>query len=386
MARQIKELFSQLREMTDGVKRVTNLLPGTEQNIADEYQHQILHAGGETLQVIDQLMNGESRLLSPVLQDTETFQDYIDRFGQQERENVDTAANYVVVTLKGQKFLGISRLVKRDLSLAELREMYELGPEYSDEVIKEAQQQEQLEISSDVGVHISFASMPLHAVSEVHREGTKSAKLAAHAAATTLLTGAEVSQKVSNEYQDHCHDEDPTFSYSQPHFITPLGIALSSATDPETLDKLLVVTAQTTAIAHGTSQPALGEVTHLHHLAAQPAEQQVRAVSESGIFGGSKTFDLTFWLLGWNSVVDGYSQAELRQQFQVDELNQRSGLLIAKGMSDLSQTERSNMTIFTGLATVEHNNLGKLQTQVAKLHQPENLSRSVTQLFRGKED
>lgn len=384
MSQNAKELFIGLRGVHDSVRRAVGMLPNTEDTIADDYTKNVLHAGAETLQLIDRVMRGEGGLLRPITNHHDQFQDYVNRFGERNQGNTTAAGEYVVVTMGDKRFLGTSQLVQRPLAISELREVYGIPTTYTDEHILMAKQQGQLEVTSDIGIKVSFSAMPLHAIHEVKKDSTTNGKLAASAAATSLFTSTEYTQKAQEEYKAGCHNVSPELSYSEAHFFTPLGMALAAATDEATLDRVLSVTAGTTALIQGNTSPTFANVIHMHHTPTERAAQQVRIVSESGIIGGTNMFDLTFWLIGWDKVIDGVSQHAQRQKFQISEVRPVDALQVARGIHDLSPTQRANTTVFTGIVGTAAGHMDRLQHHMEKLSKPDNLGAPIRVLFTGK--
>lgn len=375
-----QEVMQRAKQVRERVAAVCDVLP-TQQNLGHDYQDAVLHAGADTLHVIDQLGRGEAPL-RPLFQSKERFQKYLQQLTEQSAA-ANPVGEYVVITVDQHQFLGVARLVKRPLSMAELRQIYRIPTTMTDQQIMDARAGGQLPLSEDLGLHVSFTSFPLQAIREVQSIGTNDARLAAHTAATSVVVAEKSLQVTQDTMMAGCHDHDPNFTAGNPHFMTPIAIALAAATTPAELDRVITATTATTAIAHGNLNPTLAEVLHLHHLPNEAAARQTTAIGQTGLVGGKETFTLAFWLHGWDGQVAGQNQPALRQRFQVAALEQAQLQLLHTGANDFSATEQLELTVVTGTALTAPST-DRLQRQIARVGDRRQLFQSVVTVFKGE--
>ncbi len=378
----LKEVISRLQDVGSRAGRARDVLP-TSTQVPQDYERTVLHAGAESLQLIDRLMSGERVSTRPILDSEASLEDYIRRMVAKSEQDPLAAGEYVVVKVGEYHFLGIASLVKRDFTVDELREVYRVDKAYPDSVILQAKATGQLELTEDVGVHVHYSLMPLGAIQEVKAIGTRNAKLAASAAATNILTSAEAAQTLQAEFEEDCHDGSPNFSVANPHFITPMAMALSAASDVEQLDRVLTATTLTTAATTGNLNPTLAEAIHLHDVRRPVAQKQVYAVGETGLLGGITTDNLTFWLGGWDKVIDNLSQSGLRKTFRVEEILPETTLAMAQNLNNFNSDERRELTVVTGTALTAADS-SSLERQMSKIGNRSNLLRPVRQVFTAK--
>jgi len=375
----LREVVNRFQNVRERVNRVVDIFP-TLQGTTKDYEGSILQAGGESLSLIDRLTSGERVNLRSITSSENTLEAYIEKVTRQSNDGESMTGNYVVVEVHKQRFLGIARLVKRELSIPELRRIYNVGKAYDDGTIIAAKQSGQLEMTQDVGVQVSFSLMPLAAISEVHQIGTKNAKLAAHATATNILTSAESSQMLQTEFGDS-HHQDPGFLLTDIHYITPMAMALSATTEPGNLDRILLATTMTTNALHGDRAPTLATTFHMHDLPERIARDQTKAVGETGLLGGVSTSELVFWLQGWSDSIHGINQSDLRRNFGVLEVDQESSLATSQGLDELTPDQKLELTIITGVALTAPS-ARLLEKQVSRISDKRNLLLPVRQVFR----
>lgn len=375
----IKEVVLRLQDIGNRTRQVQDILP-TSTQAPQDYERTVLHAGAESLRLIDRLMNGEHVHTRPILNSEADLEDYIRRMVAKDESDPLAAGEYVVVKVGEHRFLGTASLVKRDFTIDELREAYRVDKAYPDAVIIQAKENGQLEMTEDVGVQVRFSLMPLRDIQEVTKLETRNAKLAASAAATNIMTSSEAARTLQAEFEEDCHDESPNFSIANTHFITPMAMALSAASDAAQLDRVLTATTLTTAATTGSLNPTLAETLHLHDVQRPLAQKQTQAVGETGLLGGITTDQLTFWLGGWNKVIDGLSQSGLRKTFQVEEILPENTIAVAQNLNDFESDEKLELTVVTGTALTA-TDAQSLEQQVNKIGNRRNLLRPVRQVF-----
>ncbi len=372
-----QETMSKFRQFDRKARQTIDALPLNSKPDIREIEASILHAGAETLQLIDRLLQGEKVQLAGITDTEEHLEGYIQRVVDR-HSDPQAAGQYVIIDVDRHRFLGISQLAQRDLTNDELRNIY---GNHSDEVLTQAKRANKLPLTTDLGVQISFSTLPLHAIQEVNQIGTREAKLAAHITATGLTTAPESLHIIKKELQEHCHDENPQGSLGDTHIMTPFAIALTAATSTEQLDAVLRSTVNTTTQVHHTDNPTLAQTMHMHHLSPDLAQQQTSAISKTGLVGGVQEFQVIFWLQGWDGTVAGINQAELRKKFQVQEVLPISSLAVSRNLADLDQSTKLGLTVSAGLA-VTATQPEQLERQLAKATNPTNLSTPIRQLYR----
>lgn len=378
----LREVIHRLDDVKHRVEGVTDVLP-TTQGPTQHYESAVLHAGSESLRLINRLSSGEKMNLHPITSTQASLESYIESMLRDQLNPANTGS-YVVIEINRQKFLGISNLIKRELTIAELRELYRVDAAYPDQVIIDAKQQGQLEMTTDVGVQVRFSMMPLAAITEVASIGTKNSKLAAHAIATNIMTSPAASNQVQRRLEDDCHDHQPGLSLTDTHYITPMAIALSAATEAGALDNIITATTMTTAALHGDLSPTLASVMHMHDASESVARKQAVAVGETGLIGGVPTQDLAFWLQGWERKINGVSQPDLRSSFRLYEILPENSLATRESLAQLSSDEKLELTVVTGAALTAPSS-EKLEAQVLKLSDQRNLFEPVSRVFKPQE-
>lgn len=371
----IKETVQGYLQVEDKVKGVADELPFSDTPSSKDYSSSVLHAGAETLKLIDRLTRPEG-LPTRALNTPDALKGYIQQLIRKEKGDQLAAGTYVLVEVGKEKFLGISRLAQRELSITELQEMY---GNHSQEVLLAAKSAGRLQVTKDYGIQVSFSAMPLSAIAEVQQMGNPAAKVAASATATGILTSPESAKRVESGLEEHCHNEQPQLTLGESHIVTPLALAFASATD-KNFAYMVNVTAGTTQFTHDTQNPTLGQTLHMHEVPTTVAQKQSEAVGQTGILGGMEMQSFTYWLQAWNKTVNGVHQPQLRQSFRIFEIQPEATLHIAKNLGDLSEETQLGITLTSGIALAD-STPQELRKQFGKLVHPDSLSQPIRKVF-----